>query len=248
MGRYEFLMNRPAQRIREVTEKTLELLKINPKQYGILAALHNEGPASQREIGEMLKIDRSTMVTLTDDLEKKKALVRKDHPKDRRYYLLYLTASGKELFQQADRRVLQAEEDFLVPLTKMERQDLRKCLSKLFRYVPLVAVSLGSLTTGLMADQTTLQGREAVRVYRAKIQQESRATAESSKDKSQTNSHSKKIKEKQKEDEQDRIISDQLKKMPKEQRDRSELEYRTKRAEQRNKSRRTGAESKNKKG
>ncbi len=136
MGRYEFLVNLPAQKIREMTEETLAPLKIAPKQYRILAAIYHEGPASQRAIGEMLKIDRSTMVLLADDLEKKKVLVRKDHPNDRRYYLLHLTSLGKELFQKAEKLVIKAEEDFLTPLTKMERQDLRKCLSKLFSHIP----------------------------------------------------------------------------------------------------------------
>lgn len=138
MGRYEFLMSRPAQRIREMTEKTLEPLKIGPKQYGILATIRYEGPASQRAIGEMLKIDRSTMVLLTDDLEKRKLLVRKDHPRDRRYYLLHLTPTGIALFQEAEKLAVKAEDDFLTPLTKTERQALRKCLSKLFRTIPSV--------------------------------------------------------------------------------------------------------------
>src|SRR3989344_6960775 len=112
MGRYEFLMNRPAQRIRELTEKSLEPLKIAPKQYGILAALLCEGPSTQRAIGEMLKIDRSTMVVLTDDLERKKLVLREVHPEDRRYYLLHLTASGKGLFRKAQRRGVKSEKEF----------------------------------------------------------------------------------------------------------------------------------------
>lgn len=136
MGRYEFLMNRSAQRIRELTETTLEPLGIAPRQYGILAAIHFEGPATQRAIGEMLKIDRSTMVLLTDDLERKKLVSRKDHPEDRRYYLLHLTPLGRELFQKAQKLVMKAEEEFLSPLTKSEREDLRRSLSKLFQNIP----------------------------------------------------------------------------------------------------------------
>ncbi len=138
MGRYEFLMNRPAQRIREMTEKSLAPLKIAPKQYRILATINQEGPSSQRAVGEMLKIDRSTMVLLTDELEQRKLLVRKDHPQDRRYYLLHLTAAGMELLQLSQKRVMKAEQDFLTPLTKTEKQDLRKCLSKLFQYIPIL--------------------------------------------------------------------------------------------------------------
>ncbi len=136
MGRYEFLMNRPAQRIREMTEKTLEPLKIVPKQYGILASIQSDGPLSQRAIGDMLKIDRTTMVLLVDALEAKGFVVRKDHPEDRRYYSLHLTSSGKELFKKAHKLVAQAEEDFLQPLSRTEREDLRKFLSKLFRFIP----------------------------------------------------------------------------------------------------------------
>lgn len=136
MGRYEFLMNRPAQRIREITEKILEPLKVVPKQYGILATIHFEGPSTQRAISEMLKIDRTTMVLLTDDLEQKNLVIRKDHPKDRRYYLLHATPSGKELFQRAQKLVIKAEEEFLRPLTRTERRDLRNCLSKLFHHIP----------------------------------------------------------------------------------------------------------------
>lgn len=135
MGRYEFLINRTAQRIREMTEKTLKTLKITPKQYEIVATIHLEGSSSQRAVGEMLKIDQATMVLLIDDLEKKKFVVRGDHPKDRRYYLLHLTSSGKEVFKKAHKLVMEAEDKFLKPLSKMERQIFRKFLSKLFHYI-----------------------------------------------------------------------------------------------------------------
>ena len=136
MGRYEFLINRPAQRIREITGKTLAPLKITPKQYGVLATIDSEGPLSQRDIGEMLKIDRTTMVTLIDGLEGMSLLVRDDHPKDRRYYLLHLTPAGKKLYKEAHILILKAEEEFLRPLSKNERQTLRESLSKLFSHIP----------------------------------------------------------------------------------------------------------------
>jgi len=136
MGRYEFLMNRPAQRIREMTEETLGPLKITPKQYGILASIHFEGHSTQRAISSMLKIDQTTMVILIDDLEEKGFVVRNDYPKDRRCYLLHLTPSGKELFKKAHKLVMKTEEKFLGPLSKMERKTLRKFLSKLFYYIP----------------------------------------------------------------------------------------------------------------
>lgn len=136
MGRYEFLINRPAQRIKEMTEKALQPLKIGPKQYRILVTLQSEGPASQRAIGEILKIDRSTMVLHIDDLEKKKLIVRKSDPKDRRYNLLHITNQGKQLLQQAQKLVKNAEQKFLAPLTAIETQEMRKLLSKLFEDIP----------------------------------------------------------------------------------------------------------------
>ncbi|MGQ0645828.1 MAG: MarR family winged helix-turn-helix transcriptional regulator [Elusimicrobiota bacterium] len=137
-ARYEFLLNLPAQRIREMTAKILEPLKITPKQYGILAAIHFEGPSAQGAIGEKLKIDRATMVQLMDSLEAKGLAVRQDHPEDRRHYLIHLTPAGRALFQKAQGLVLEVERKFLSPLTKPERQDLRRCLLKLLHYIPNV--------------------------------------------------------------------------------------------------------------
>ncbi len=128
---YEFLISQPAQRIREISEKTLSPLKMTPKQYRVIATLHFEGPSSQRDIGETLKIDRTSMVLLIDELEAKGWVVRDVHPKDRRYYLLNLTIAGKKIFKNAHRLVLNAEQEFLKPLSKKERQSLRQCLSKL---------------------------------------------------------------------------------------------------------------------
>jgi DNA-binding MarR family transcriptional regulator len=136
MARFEFLLNLPAQRIREMTAKILEPLKVTPKQYGILAAIHFEGPSPQGAIGENLKIDRATMVQLMDSLEAKGLAVREDHPRDRRHYLIHLTPAGRALFHKAQELVSKVEREFLSPLRKPERQELRKCLLKLLRHIP----------------------------------------------------------------------------------------------------------------
>ena len=136
MGRYEFLMNGPAQRIREMTEKSLKPLGVTPKQYGVLAAIYFEGTSTQRSVSSMLKIDRTTMVQLTETLEAGKWVVRADHPEDRRCYMLNLTPAGVRLFRKAHDLVLNVEREFLRPLSSLERQSLRSCLSKFFGDIP----------------------------------------------------------------------------------------------------------------
>jgi DNA-binding MarR family transcriptional regulator len=73
---------------------------------------------------------------LMDSLEAKGLAVREDHPRDRRHYLIHLTPAGRALFHKAQELVSKVEREFLSPLRKPERQELRKCLLKLLRHIP----------------------------------------------------------------------------------------------------------------
>jgi len=63
------LLNRAAQKMRETFESRVAHLGLRSKYYGVLALLE-DGPLTQIEIGRGLWVDRTTMVTLIDDLER----------------------------------------------------------------------------------------------------------------------------------------------------------------------------------
>src|SRR5579859_7582100 len=97
LDRVGFLLNRAAQRIREVTEEALKDHQLIGKHLGILTMIHEKGSIPQHEVGGCMSIDRTTMVDMIDDLEKKGLVERRENPSDRRAYALALTAKGKEI-------------------------------------------------------------------------------------------------------------------------------------------------------
>jgi DNA-binding MarR family transcriptional regulator len=139
--RVGFLLNLCSAHIREMTKQALKALEITPRHYGIIATLYSEGALPQQTIGEKIEIDRTSMVLLVDDLEKKRLVVRGTHPQDRRYHLIDLTPSGKKLFEKMDKLVEDVEEDFLVTLTHSEKDAFRRILMKLIKKLPSQAQS-----------------------------------------------------------------------------------------------------------
>ena len=126
-----FLLNRPAFHLHDITRNALRPLGLIPPDLGILSNLDSSGPQSQRVLGDRLKIDRTTMVSRIDELEKHGLVKRKSHPTDRRAYLITLRPAGKKALAQSMRLILEIDEHFLAPLTKEEQTTLKKLLTKL---------------------------------------------------------------------------------------------------------------------
>lgn len=135
MSRIGYLLNRPALQIRRMAETALKPLGLIPPHMAILSTLHTEGPQTQRALGTRLKIDPTTMVWLIDALEKKGLVRRGEHPEDRRAHLVELSPKGKAAFERATQRLDHLEDEFLAPLSKKERTDLKRLLTKLFQSV-----------------------------------------------------------------------------------------------------------------
>lgn len=131
-----FLLNRSANRIREVIDEALRPLEIDPRLFGLLATLATEGPLTQQAIGAMVKVDRTTMVGLIDAAERKGLIVRGPHPSDRRCHLLKLSAKGGRVHDKARGLVDNAENRFFGVLTPGEQAQLKELLSKLFQAMP----------------------------------------------------------------------------------------------------------------
>src|SRR5690242_3664624 len=96
LERAGFLLNKAAQKIRETVEEALKPFGLAGRHLGVLAAIQERGSLTQQEVGKCMRIDRTTMVQVIDDLEKLSLVERKDNPQDRRAYALFLTAKGRE--------------------------------------------------------------------------------------------------------------------------------------------------------
>lgn len=131
LGRAGFLLNKAAQRIRDLYEEGLKPLGIIGKHAGVLMVLQEKGSISQNEIGKCVYIDRTSMVSVIDDLEKLGLVERKEHPTDRRSHIIYMTAKGKEFLPGAEQLTAEVEKKFLACLSGKEQKDMLRILKKL---------------------------------------------------------------------------------------------------------------------
>jgi len=123
-----FLMNHLAADLRDRTKLGLAEFDLSPREYGLLWRLANQGPLSQRQLGELHRIDRTTVVAVIDRLESDELVARTIDPDDRRRHALRLTTHGREVFAAATPAVQRTEAEFTAALTDDERRALSQAL------------------------------------------------------------------------------------------------------------------------
>jgi DNA-binding MarR family transcriptional regulator len=129
--RLGFLLGRAHIAHRQVAEAALAPLGLAPRQFGALSLLADEGPLSQQRLGELMGVDRTTMVALVDGLERGGLVERERNPDDRRAYALRATARGRSVLGRAAAAVERAEEEFLATIPAREARQLKQILRKL---------------------------------------------------------------------------------------------------------------------
>jgi DNA-binding MarR family transcriptional regulator len=78
-----------------------------------------------------MNVDRTTMVALIDDLQRKGLVQRRQDPDDRRKNAVELTDAGHDTVRRAADAVERAERDFLGPLSAVEATQFKKNLHAL---------------------------------------------------------------------------------------------------------------------
>jgi DNA-binding MarR family transcriptional regulator len=125
-----FLLHCAAFHSTRCVADALEPVGIEPRHFGVLCTLHSSGPLSQGALGERLGIDRTTMVQLVDELERRGLVERKRNPDDRRSYRLTLTSEGEETWGRAKELAEGSEDQVLAVLDDEERDALRELLAR----------------------------------------------------------------------------------------------------------------------
>jgi DNA-binding MarR family transcriptional regulator len=98
---------------------------------GVLAVLADEGPRSQRDLAAALRVNRSVMVQVVDDLEAAGLVERRRNPADRRAYALELTEAGRQRARQAEEVIGRVHDAVLGALSPAERDELHSLLLRL---------------------------------------------------------------------------------------------------------------------
>ncbi len=124
------LLNRSAQKVRDLFEGRMSGSGLKSKHYSALILLE-DGAKTQVELGRMLWVDRTSMVALVDELEDSGDAKRERHPDDRRTYLVGLTDQGRATLAKATSIADEVEREIFSALSEAEREQLRRLLTRL---------------------------------------------------------------------------------------------------------------------
>jgi DNA-binding MarR family transcriptional regulator len=104
--------------------------------FALLNVINAREGAIQQELGSALGIDRSTMVSLIDELESGGLARRRPSATDRRAKEIAITPKGRRLLQRARGLILQVEDEVLAGLTAEERRELLGLLRRALESAP----------------------------------------------------------------------------------------------------------------
>lgn len=107
-------------------------LDVTPGLFGVLVIIEANPDLKQSDLARATHLDRSTVVTVIDNLERRGLVDRRASPHDRRSNALRLTAEGTALLRKLKREVTQHEKRLLKNFSAAERQSLFKLLQKVF--------------------------------------------------------------------------------------------------------------------
>jgi DNA-binding MarR family transcriptional regulator len=127
-GSLHYLLKHAQMRLAELTAPALEPFGISGRQCAVLLAVNEQAPSSQHDIAQRMGVDRTTMVSLVDELEAKGLVQRRPDARDRRKNVVALTEAGRTTLEGATRAVDEAERRFLGPLSDDEAAAFRAAL------------------------------------------------------------------------------------------------------------------------
>ena len=92
-----WLLHRAAQHMHNATGEQAERHGLTLREYIVLSALQKTPGLTQGELGRTLSLDKTTLMSQLDRLERKELVVRRSAPGDRRIRIPEITDSGEAL-------------------------------------------------------------------------------------------------------------------------------------------------------
>jgi DNA-binding MarR family transcriptional regulator len=109
------------RRIRTEAESEIETFNLRPRHVIALTLLQLVGEQSQSDLGEALRIDRTNLVGLLNDLESAELIDRRRSPEDRRRHTVSLTPTGTRRLAELEDALAEAEQRVLKVLNTPKR-------------------------------------------------------------------------------------------------------------------------------
>jgi DNA-binding MarR family transcriptional regulator len=132
-------------------------LGLEPRQAGMLVRLAENDGRSQHAIAELIGVNATRMVFLTDELERLGLVERRRNPTDRRSHALHLTEAGTAMLARVKEVTAAHDADIAASLTGPECEQLLELLRQIARDQGLAAHGLphgGPPPTGRPAART----------------------------------------------------------------------------------------------
>lgn len=105
---------------------------MTPGLFGVLVVIEANPDLKQSDLARATRLDRSTVVTVIDNLEKRGLVERRVALHDRRSNAIRLTEAGLALLKKLKRQVAQHEKRLMQNFTTAERDQLVALLQKVF--------------------------------------------------------------------------------------------------------------------
>jgi len=133
----------------------------HPRLFGLMTALLEAGPLSQQQLAEKMRVNRSLVVGIVDDLERRGWVERRRDPADRRSYQLHVTDAGRAARAEMEPHVIRANKEIAAPLDEDERLRLNALLRAFITTDPgrMIPAAL-SETTGFLITQAHWLARD----------------------------------------------------------------------------------------
>jgi MarR family transcriptional regulator, lower aerobic nicotinate degradation pathway regulator len=119
-----FALSRLGQTARAGAKAAFDREGLSWRAHVVLLCLHEHGDLSQRDLAGLISMDPSDLVRLLDEMQRAGHLRRRPDPRDRRRYVVSITADGTDALHQGERIMDRATDEVLAPLTPDERETL----------------------------------------------------------------------------------------------------------------------------
>jgi DNA-binding MarR family transcriptional regulator len=106
--------------------------EVTPGLFGVLVIIEANPDLKQSELARATHLDRSTVVTVIDNLERRGLVERRVALHDRRSNAIRLTDAGSALLRKLKRQVSQHEKRLLQNFSAAERETFLALLQKVF--------------------------------------------------------------------------------------------------------------------
>jgi MarR family transcriptional regulator, organic hydroperoxide resistance regulator len=123
-----WLLHRAAHRMRNATGDEAGKHGLQMRDYIVLSALHMTPNLSQGELGKVLGLDKTTLMSQLDRLERMGLVIRRNDPRDRRARIPEITKAGKSLGAKVANACTSVEASALSNFSRDQIQLFRRML------------------------------------------------------------------------------------------------------------------------